>query len=71
MDWKYLVKAYKETYKHFLIPLSIKDLPSEPGILPLVAKKQRGRPKTKRIWKGAYKRKEQHCRNCNVVDHNA
>jgi hypothetical protein len=71
MDWKYSVDAYKKTYKHFLVPLSIEDLPSEPGILPPVAKKQRGRPKTKRIRKGAYTRKEQHCRNCNAVDHNA
>ena len=36
-----------------------------PDILPPIAKKQRGRPKTKRIRKGAWKRKETHCSNCN------
>jgi len=49
MDWKFSIEAYRETYKHFLVPISIKDLPSKPSILPLIAKKQRGRPKTKRI----------------------
>jgi hypothetical protein len=39
MDYKYSVEAYRKTYKHFLVPLSIEGLPSEPGILPLVAKK--------------------------------
>ena len=74
------------TYSHFLKPLSIKNLPSnlsitspllfilklnaKKGILPPIAKKQRSRPKTKRIRKGAYKRKETHCRNCKETGHN-
>src|ERR1035437_1523666 len=74
------------TYSHFLKPLSIENLPSDlsitspllfilklnakKGILPPIAKKQRSRPKTKRIRKGAYKRKETHCRNCKETGHN-
>lgn len=40
-------------------------------ILPPIAKKQRGRPKTKRICKGAWKKKEIHCSNCGLLgNHN-
>ena len=51
--WKYSVQAYRETYEHFILPVNIEDLPLEQGVLPLVFKKQRGRPLTKRIRKGA------------------
>jgi hypothetical protein len=33
IDNKYFVNMYRETYKHFLKPLSIENLPSEPGII--------------------------------------
>ena len=71
MNPRYLVQAYRETYKHFLRPMSIENLPSNPKILPPIAKKQRGRPKTKRIRKGAWKRKETHCRNCGETSYNS
>jgi hypothetical protein len=45
-------------------------LASDLGIFPLVFKKQRGRPKTKRIWKGAWKKKATLCSNCQGTGHN-
>jgi hypothetical protein len=50
--------------------MSIENLPSNPKILPPIAKKQCGRPKTKRIRKGAWKRKGTHYRNCGATGHN-
>jgi hypothetical protein len=68
--WKYSVQAYRETYEHFILPVNIEDLPLEQGVLPLVFKKQRGRPPTKRIRKGAWKRKQRKCGNCHELGHN-
>ena len=42
-----------------------------PGYDPPDYQKQRGRPQTKRIRKGAYKRKETKCGNCGGTKHNA
>lgn len=44
---------------------------STPGYGPPDYQKQRGRPLTKRIRKGAYKRKETKCSNCGGTKHNA
>jgi hypothetical protein len=60
----YKVKTLRKTYKRFLIPFSIQDLPSLVGCFPLKYKKQPGRPKTKRIRRGASKRKQTTCGNC-------
>jgi hypothetical protein len=38
-DWTYSVEAYRMTYEHFLKPISTKNLPSDPTILPPIAKK--------------------------------
>jgi hypothetical protein len=62
--------SYKNSYEHFLVPFSVEDLPSDIDILPPVYKKQRGRPKTIQIRKGAYKRKETRCSNCGKARHN-
>ena len=70
VDWIYSVEAYRETYSRFLLPVNINNLPSEDGVLPPVFQKQRGRPPTKRIRKGAWKRKTMHCSNCHGTDHN-
>jgi cytochrome c553 len=70
MDWIYSVEAYRKTYSRFLLPVNIDNLPSEDGVLPPVYQKQRGRPPTKRIRKGAWKRKATHCSNCHGTDHN-
>ena len=45
-------------------------MPSNNEVLPPEFKKQRGRPLTKRIRKGAWKRKTMHCSNCHGTDHN-
>jgi hypothetical protein len=39
-------------------------------VLPLVFQKQRGWPLTKRIRKGAWKQRKNHCSNCYATDHN-
>jgi hypothetical protein len=67
---EYTVSTYRKTYNHFLWPFSIENLPSKAGILPPVFKNQRGRPTTKRIRKGAWKRKETKCSKCQGVGHN-
>jgi hypothetical protein len=60
----YKVKALQKSYERFLIPFSIQDLKSTLGCLPPEYKKQPGRPRTKRIRKGASKRKLMACSNC-------
>jgi hypothetical protein len=60
----YYVKTLHKTYERFLVPFSIQDLPSSIGCYPPEYKKQPGRPRTKRIRKGASKRKPTTCGNC-------
>jgi hypothetical protein len=55
---------------HFLRPFSIENLPSTTDALPLVFKKQRGRPTTKRVRKGDWKRRENKCSKCGGSRHN-
>lgn len=50
-DLQYTVLVYRQTYEHFLKPVSIENLLSKEGIPPPVFKKQCGRPKTQRIRK--------------------
>src|ERR1700730_3080010 len=50
--------------------MSIENLPSNPKILPPIAKKQYSRPKIKWIRKGAWKHKETHCRNYRATGYN-
>jgi hypothetical protein len=47
-----------------LRPVSIQDLKSDPNIHPPIIRKQRGRPKSKRMRKGADKRKLKTCSTC-------
>jgi hypothetical protein len=65
------MKAYRATYEHFVMPINIENLESTTGIQPPQFKKLRGRPKTKRIRKGAWKRKQFHCKNCQELGHNS
>ena len=65
----YKLRVYRETYSWFVQPVSIQDLESDPNIHPPIIKKQRGRPKTKRIRKGAYKRKPKQCSICKEFGH--
>lgn len=66
----YTVKYYRRTYEVAMPPLSIDNLPSDPKILPPLIVKKRGRPKEKRIRKGALKRKQTKCGNCLQLGHN-
>ena len=50
--------------------LSITNLPSDLAILPLLIVKKQGRPREKRIRKGALKRKQTKCTNCLQLGHN-
>ena len=47
------LKSYRRTYEVAMPPLSIESLPSDPNILPPLITKKRGRPREKRIRKGA------------------
>jgi len=60
-DKRYSTSVYRDTYSYFVQPISIENLQSQDGILPPVFKKQRGRPATKQIRKGAWKQKETKC----------
>jgi hypothetical protein len=64
------VSTYRKTYEHFLWPFNIENLASTSRVLLLVFKKQRGRPTTKRIWKGDWKRKKTKCSKCYGHGHN-
>ena len=64
------MSAYRNTYAYFLQPFSIENLLSTPEILPPVFEKQRGRPASKRIRKGAWKRKARKCSKCQGLGHN-
>jgi hypothetical protein len=50
--------------------LSIENLPSDPNILPPLIAKKGGRPREKRIRKGALKRKQTRYTNCLQLGHN-
>jgi hypothetical protein len=50
--------------------LSIKNLPFNSFILPLLIAKKRGRLKEKQIRKGALKQKQRKCTNCLQLGHN-
>ena len=66
----YTLKSYRRTYEVAMPPLSIENLPSDPSILPPLIAKKRGRPRVKRIRKGALKRKQTKCTNCLQLGHN-
>jgi hypothetical protein len=65
----YKVSTYRKTYKHFMKPFNIENLDSDPNIQPPIFKKHRGRPRTKRIRKGALRRKATKCSNCQNTGH--
>lgn len=66
----YKVKYYRRTYEVAMPPISIDNLPPDPNILPPLIVKKRGRPKEKRIKKGALKRKQTKCSSCLQLGHN-
>ena len=68
--WAYRIRAYCKTYHNPMMPVSIEDLASDPEIYPPKLGKLRGRPKTKRIRKGAWNRQARKCGNCKQPGHN-
>ena len=61
---RYAIKALQKTYSHPLVPILLEDIVIDPIIQSLIIKKQVGRPKTKRIHKGTWKRKQTKCSTC-------
>jgi len=53
-----------------MMPVSIEDLAPDPYVRPPKLGKLRGRPKTKRIRKGALNRQTRKCGNCKQTGHN-
>ena len=66
----YSTRVYRKTYSHPLPPISIEDLPVDNNIKPPTLRKQAGRPRTKRIRKGAWERKQIRCSSCLDWGHN-
>ena len=66
----YSTRVYRKTYSHPLPPISIEDLVVDNNIKPPILRKQAGRPRTKRIRKGAWERKQTRCSNCLDWGHN-
>jgi hypothetical protein len=52
------------------MPPLFKNLPSNPNILPPLIVKKQGRPRDKRVRKGALKRKQTRCTNCLQLGYN-
>jgi hypothetical protein len=66
----YTLKVYRKTYREALPPLSIENLASDPRIQSPVRIQKRGRPKTKRHWKGEHTRLARKCGKCGEIGHN-
>jgi len=66
----YSTGAYRKTYSHPLPPISIEDLAVDGNVKPPILRKQAGRPRTKRICKGAWQRTRTRCSNCLNWGHN-
>jgi hypothetical protein len=67
---RYTVRALRRTYECPLVPILLENLAIDFTIAPPILKKQAGRPKTKRIRKGAWKRKQTRCSTCLDWGHN-
>lgn len=67
---RYTVKALRKTYRHPLVPISLEALIIDTTIQPPIIKKQVGRPRTKRIRKGSWNRKQTRCSTCMDWGHN-
>jgi hypothetical protein len=66
----YTTTQLRASYSHPLVPISLYELVPDTTIQPLILKKQAGRPRTKRIRKGAWKRKQTRCSSCLEWGHN-
>src|SRR6266536_854403 len=66
----YSTRVYRKTYSHPLPPILIEDLVVDDNVKPPILRKQAGRPRTKRIRKGAWQRRQTQCSNCLDWGHN-
>lgn len=66
----YKVKTFRKCYEVSMPPLSIENLIPHPEVKPLIILQKRGRPKTKRLRKGVWKRKSIRCGTCQGLGHN-
>src|ERR1700761_7838523 len=66
----YSTIVYRKTYSHPLPPISIENLVVDNNIKPPILRKQPGRPRAKRIRKGAWERKQTRCSSCLDWGHN-
>ena len=68
--WTGTIRSYRKTYYISMKLISIENLPSDSNVLPPKLSRLRGRPKTKRIRKGAWNRQSRQCGNCKQTGHN-
>jgi hypothetical protein len=66
----YSTRVCQKTYSKPFIPISIENLVLDQSIKPPIIQKQAGRPKTRRIRKGDWQRKQTRCGNCLNWGHN-
>ncbi len=66
----YTTRQYRHTYSQPLPPVSIQELTTDDKVLPPIIRKQAGRPRIKRIRKGAWNRKQTRCTSCLEWGHN-
>jgi hypothetical protein len=66
----YTTAQLRASYSHPLVPISLHELVPEITIQPPILKRQAGRPRTKRIRKGAWKRNQTRCSSCLEWGHN-
>jgi hypothetical protein len=69
-DNHYSTRVYQKTYCRPLVPISIENLVPNQSIKPPIIQKQAGRPKTRRIRKGAWYCKQTRCGNYLDWGHN-
>ena len=60
---QYTTDYFRRTYSHPIIPMSIHDLAIS-EVKPPTIRKQAGRPRTTRLRKGQWSRKQKQCSNC-------
>jgi hypothetical protein len=66
----YTTAQLRASYSRLLVPISLQELVPETTIQPPILKRQAGRPRTKRIRKGAWKRNQTRCLSCLEWGHN-
>ena len=69
VDW-FTAEEYRKTYRRSLLPVSMIDLPRDNSIQPPIVRKSIGRPRSKRIRKGTWNRRQTRCGNCLDWGHN-